>query len=103
MILITKLNTLVLRIKLIASTNKMLINLIVHVHLGVTLLPMSAVSEEGVMTVKTEACDQLLAQRVEVKMKSKKAKDVMNRLHVAIPTLRDQKERPPCIPQVLFV
>lgn len=103
MILITKLNTLVLRIQLIASTNKMLIDLIVHVHLGVTLLPMSAVSEEGVMTVKTEACDQLLAQRVEVKMKSKKAKDVMNRLHVAIPTLRDQKERPPCIPQVLFV
>lgn len=103
MILITKLNRLVLRIQLITSTNKMLINLIVHVHLGVTLLPMSAVSEEGVMTVKTEACDQLLAQRVEVKMKSKKAKDVMNRLHVAIPTLRDQKERPPCIPQVLFV
>jgi len=80
----------------------MLINLIVHVHLGVTLLPMSTVSEEGVMTVKTEACDQLLAQRVEVKMKSKKAKDVMNRLHVAMPTLRDQKERPPCIPQVLL-
>lgn len=61
---------------------------------------MSTVSEEGVMTVKTEACDQLLAQRVEVKMKSKKAKDVMNRLHVAMPTLRDQKDRPPCIPQV---
>ena len=61
---------------------------------------MSTVNEEGVMTVKTEACDQLLAQRVEVKMKSKKAKDVMNRLHVAMPTQRDQKERPPCIPQV---
>ena len=55
------------------------------------------------MTVKTEACDQLLAQRVEVKMKSKKAKDVMNRLHVAMPTLRDQKERPPCIPQVTYL
>ena len=79
-----------------------MVNLIVNVHLGVTLLPMSTVSEEGVMTVKTEACDQLLAQRVEVKMKSKKAKDVMNRLHVAMPTLRDQKERPPCIPQVLL-
>ena len=64
---------------------------------------MSTVSEEGVMTVKTEACDQLLAQRVEVKMKSKKAKDVMNRLHVAMPTQRDQKERLPCIPQVLVV
>ena len=64
---------------------------------------MSTVSEEGVMTVKTEACDQLLAQRVEVKMKSKKAKDVMNRLHVAMPTQRDQKERLPCIPQVLVL
>ena len=64
---------------------------------------MSTVSEEGVMTVKTEACDQLLAQRVEVKMKSKKAKDVMNRLHVAMPTQRDQKERLPCIPQVPVV
>lgn len=75
--------------------------LVIHVTLtGVTLLSMSTISEEGVMTVKTEACNQLLAQRVEVKMKSKKAKDVMNRLHVAIPTQRDQKERPPCIPQV---
>ena len=75
----------------------------VFVLLGVTLLSMSTVSEEGIMTVKTEACDQLLAQRVEVKMKSKKAKDVMNRLHVAMPTQRDQKERPPCIPQVNYL
>lgn len=69
---------------------------------GVTVLSMSAVSEEGVMAVKTEACDQLLAHRVEVKMKGKKAKDVMNRLHVAMPTQRDQKERPPCIPQAVL-
>ncbi|RMX41753.1 hypothetical protein pdam_00005595 [Pocillopora damicornis] len=59
-------------------------------------------NQDGIMTVKTEACDQLLAQRVEVKMKSKKAKDVMNRLHVAMPTQRDQKERPPCIPQAVL-
>ena len=76
---------------------------IIIILLGVTLLSMSTVSEEGIMTVKTEACDQLLAQRVEVKMKSKKAKDVMNRLHVAMPTQRDQKERPPCIPQVNYL
>ncbi|CAH3174575.1 unnamed protein product [Porites lobata] len=69
---------------------------------GVTLLPMSTVSEEGVMTVRNEACDQLLAQRVEIKMKSKKTSDVMNRLHVAMPTQRDQKERPPCIPQAVL-
>ncbi|XP_022792747.1 nucleolar GTP-binding protein 1-like [Stylophora pistillata] len=69
---------------------------------GVTLVPMSTVSEEGIMTVRTEACDQLLAQRVQFKMKSKKAKDVMNRLHVAMPTQRDHKERPPCIPQAVL-
>lgn len=68
---------------------------------GVTVLPMSAVSDEGVMTVKMEACDQLLAQRVEIKMKGRKAKDVMNRLHVAMPMQRDQKDRPPCIPQAV--
>ena len=77
--------------------------IIIIILLGVTLLSMSTVSEEGIMSVKTEACDQLLAQRVEVKMKSKKAKDVMNRLHVAMPTQRDQKERPPCIPQVNYL
>ena len=63
---------------------------------------MSTVSEEGGMTVRNEACDQLLAQRVEIKMKSKKTSDVMNRLHVAMPTQRDQKERPPCIPQIML-
>ena len=64
---------------------------------------MSTVTEEGVMTVRNEACDQLLSQlRVEIKMKSKKTTDVMNRLHVAMPTQRDQEERPPCISQVML-
>lgn len=66
---------------------------------GIPILQMSTVSEEGVMTVKTEACDRLLAQRVEVKLKSKNVNDVVNRLHVAIPTPRDDKERPPFIPE----
>ena len=54
------------------------------------------------MDVKTEACDQLLAQRVELKMKSKKVNDVVNRLHVATPTQRDSKARPPCIPAAVL-
>ncbi|XP_013398687.1 nucleolar GTP-binding protein 1 [Lingula anatina] len=60
---------------------------------------MSTVTEEGVMKVKTEACDRLLAQRVEVKMKGRKVNDVINRLHVATPVQRDTKARPPCIPE----
>merc|ERR550532_3494093 len=48
----------------------------------IPVLEMSNVSEAGVMEVKTKACDTLLAQRVEAKMKGKKVHDVVNRLHV---------------------
>lgn len=65
----------------------------------VPLLPMSTITEEGVMNVKTEACDRLLAHRIEVKMRGKKITNVLNRLHVAMPQQRDTKERLPCIPQ----
>ena len=65
---------------------------------GIVLLPMSTVTEEGITAVKTQACDMLLAQRVEMKMKGKKLPDVLNRLHVAVPTPRDGAERTPFIP-----
>lgn len=65
---------------------------------GVPLMPMSTVTEEGVMDVKTRACDELLVQRVDLKMKSKKMPEVLNRLHLAVPKPRDAVERPPCIP-----
>ena len=65
---------------------------------GVVMLPMSTVTEEGITAVKTQACDMLLAQRVEMKMKGKKLPDVLNRLHVAMPTPRDGTERTPFIP-----
>lgn len=60
---------------------------------------MSTMTEEGLNTVKTEACDKLLSQRVETKIKGRKVTDVINRLHIAMPAKRDQKERPPCIPE----
>lgn len=63
------------------------------------LLTMSTLSEEGIIAVKNAACERLLDQRVELKMKSKKINDCLNRFHVAMPKPRDQKERPPCIPQ----
>ncbi|KAM5584546.1 hypothetical protein ABKV19_004091 [Rosa sericea] len=62
------------------------------------LLTMSTLTEEGVISVKNAACERLLNQRVELKMKSKKINDCLNRFHVAMPKPRDQKERPPCIP-----
>lgn len=65
---------------------------------GIPMIQMSTVSEEGVMNVKTEACDRLLAQRVDVKVKSNKVNDLLNRLHVAMPKKRDDVERPAFIP-----
>ncbi|KAJ1417954.1 P-loop containing nucleoside triphosphate hydrolase [Sesbania bispinosa] len=66
------------------------------------LLTMSTLTEEGVITVKNAACERLLNQRVDIKMKSKKINDCLNRFHVAIPKPRDQKERPPCIPPAVL-
>ncbi|KAL1828764.1 hypothetical protein DCAR_0208021 [Daucus carota subsp. sativus] len=66
------------------------------------LLAMSTLNEDGVIAVKNAACERLLDQRVEQKMKSKKINDCLNRFHVATPKPRDQKERPPCIPQAVL-
>uniref|UniRef100_A0A7N6AD90 Nucleolar GTP-binding protein 1 n=1 Tax=Anabas testudineus TaxID=64144 RepID=A0A7N6AD90_ANATE len=66
---------------------------------GISVIETSTLTEEGVMQVKTEACDRLLAHRVDTKMKGKKVHDVLNRLHLAMPSKRDEKERPPFIPE----
>ncbi|KAE8745997.1 hypothetical protein FOCC_FOCC007255 [Frankliniella occidentalis] len=66
---------------------------------GVPLIEMSSLTEEGVMQVKTEACEALLAFRVDQKLRTKKVEGVLNRLHVALPAQRDGKARPPCIPE----
>lgn len=65
----------------------------------VPVLQMSTVNEEGVMEVKTEACERLLGFRVDQKMRTKKVDNILNRLHVALPEPRDNKERPAFIPE----
>ncbi|XP_018409682.1 PREDICTED: nucleolar GTP-binding protein 1 [Nanorana parkeri] len=70
---------------------------------GLPVLETSTLTEEGVIQVKTEACDRLLAHRVETKMKGNKVNDVLNRLHLAIPSKRDDKVRPPFIPEGALV
>lgn len=64
----------------------------------IPLLTMSTLTENGVNEVKTEACERLLSYRVDQKMRTKKVDGILNRLHVAVPTARDNIERPPCIP-----
>merc|ERR1719150_3306105 len=51
------------------------------------------------MDVKTNACEKLLQHRVELKYKSKKVDTILNRLNVAVPEKRDNKERPAFIPE----
>ncbi|RLN22846.1 nucleolar GTP-binding protein 1-like [Panicum miliaceum] len=66
------------------------------------LLTMSTLTDDGVMAVKNAACERLLEQRVDVKMKSKKMVDCLNRFHVAVSKPRDNKERPVCIPPAVL-
>lgn len=65
---------------------------------GVVVMEMSNVNEVGVIAVRNAACDALLETRVEAKLKSNKANDILNRLHVATPISRDDKKREPFIP-----
>lgn len=65
---------------------------------NIPIMEMSNLNEEGVVEVRNEACERLLAHRVELKVKSSKMNDVLNRLHVAEPQKRDNRERPPFIP-----
>lgn len=70
---------------------------------NVPLLEMSTLTQEGVMAVKKQACDLLLAHRVDAKMRSRKAESVLNRIHVAKPSQRDWKERKPFIPEAVKI
>lgn len=66
---------------------------------NVKIIPMSTLTDEGVEFVKTQACDVLLESRVEKKLKSKVSSHLINRIHVAMPVARDERERPVFIPK----
>eukprot|EP00456_Euglypha_rotunda_P010369 TRINITY_DN12595_c0_g1_i9.p1 TRINITY_DN12595_c0_g1~~TRINITY_DN12595_c0_g1_i9.p1 ORF type:complete len:183 (+),score=37.29 TRINITY_DN12595_c0_g1_i9:153-701(+) len=63
------------------------------------IIEMSNVTEEGIGKVKTTACDLLLMDRYERKIKGKRLQSVINRIHIATPTKRDTKDRPTSIPE----
>ncbi|KAJ7049965.1 P-loop containing nucleoside triphosphate hydrolase protein [Mycena amicta] len=67
----------------------------------VKCVQVSCYSDEGVMDLKTQACDTLLAHRVDNKVKGTKINSVMNRIHVAQPKPRDALVRAPFIPEVV--
>jgi len=69
---------------------------------GVHVFWTSTVTGEGIMELRQAACDKLLLQRVDAKMRGKKTNNIMNRLRVATPMQRDNKERPPFIPEAIL-
>jgi nucleolar GTP-binding protein len=82
------------------ATDKALIDKMLAIRPNVQMLEMSAMTQDNIDLVKNTACDILLAQRVEKKLKTKgKVNDIANRIHVTFPTKRDEKERPLCIPE----
>ncbi|KAI9024068.1 P-loop containing nucleoside triphosphate hydrolase protein [Hyaloraphidium curvatum] len=65
------------------------------------VLKMSSYTDEGVMESRNQACDRLLAVRVEQKLKGSKVADRMNMLHLALPKPRDDRERPAFVPEAV--
>merc|ERR1712126_582069 len=81
------------------SSDKEAVLAAIEADTGKELMAMSTVTEDGVMEVKTRACEELLQDRVQHKFKSKKVETIMNRLSVAVPEPRDNKTRPAFIPE----
>ncbi|KAI3660826.1 hypothetical protein MP638_001875 [Amoeboaphelidium occidentale] len=67
---------------------------------GVVSVQLSSMTDEGVMDARNFACDKLLAARVESKIKSSSISGILNKIHVSIPKVRDDKDRPPVVPVV---
>mmetsp|Transcript_3826 Transcript_3826/g.9123 ORF Transcript_3826/g.9123 Transcript_3826/m.9123 type:complete len:703 (+) Transcript_3826:163-2271(+) len=66
-----------------------------------SLMTMSNKSEHGVSEVKSQACEKLLASRVDARVSGKKIEGVMNRLQVFHPTPRDNVDRGSYIPETV--
>ncbi|KAJ7090884.1 P-loop containing nucleoside triphosphate hydrolase protein [Mycena belliarum] len=90
----------VMRLDDLPAETRALVQEIIDIE-DVKCVQVSCYSDEGVMDLKTQACDALLAHRVDAKVKGSKIASVINRIHVAQPKPRDDRVRAPCIPEVV--
>jgi len=65
---------------------------------GAQILESSCYTDDGIMNVRNTACDALLASRVDHKIKVNKVNSILNKIHVAQPTPRDQIDRVAVVP-----
>ncbi|KAF7303206.1 Nucleolar GTP-binding protein 1 [Mycena kentingensis (nom. inval.)] len=98
MLVINKID--VMRLEDLAPEPRALVQEIIGAE-DVKCVQVSCYSDEGVMDVKTQACDALLAHRVDTKVKGAKINSVINRIHVAQPKPRDDVVRAPFIPDAV--
>ena len=92
----------VMRLDDLPPENRALVDEIINKE-GVICVQVSCYTEEGVMELKTSACDALLAHRVGNKVRGTKINSVINRIHVAQPKARDDISREPFIPEAVKV
>lgn len=69
---------------------------------GADIAQLSSYMDQGIMETRDLACDKLLQQRVEMKLKGNKINSVLNKLNVAQPGRRDTVERPAFIPDAVM-
>ncbi|KAI0820085.1 GTP binding protein 4 [Trametes gibbosa] len=87
----------VVRLDTLAPERRALVDAIIAGE-GMHHVEVSCYTDEGVMALKTVACDALLEHRVDAKLKGSKVNAILNRLHVAQPAPRDDVVRAPFIP-----
>jgi nucleolar GTP-binding protein len=69
---------------------------------SVEIMQLSCHTEEGIMEVRNKACDKLLTARIEQKLKSSnRMAGILNKIHVARPTARDDISREAFIPEAV--
>ena len=86
------------RLAELEADDRQLIDAMLRQQDGAQLVEMSALTAEGVNGVMQAGCDLLLQHRVEKKLKSRRAAEVINRISVAVPVKRDDKVRAVSIP-----
>jgi nucleolar GTP-binding protein len=90
----------VMRLEDLSPESRAIVDEIVNAE-DVTLVQVSCHTDEGVMDLKSTACDALLAHRVDAKIKGSKINSVINRIYVAQPKARDDIVREPFIPDAV--
>lgn len=69
---------------------------------GVEIMQTSCYNDDNVMKVRNKACEKLLTSRIEQKLKgSGRVDNVLNKIHVSQPQLRDEIDREPHIPEAV--